>query len=137
MNLVRNALKFTPKSGRINIKASYLTAPDELLIVHVEDTGEGITQEEIPQLFTRFGKQARTAEANNSKGIGLGLTMVKQIVESAGGQIGVESAGRDKGSTFKISMRMQAVGPTKTSHQLHNSLLRMTDNAQEQERDEE
>lgn len=56
MNLVRNALKFTPKSGQIFIKASYLTTPDELLIVHVEDTGEGITQKEIPQLFTRFGK---------------------------------------------------------------------------------
>ena len=102
--------------------------------MHVEDTGEGITQEEIPQLFTRLGKQARTAEG---KGIGLGLTMVKQIVESAGGQIGVESAGRDKGSTFKISMRMQAVGPAKTSHQLHNSLLRMTDNVHDQDRDAE
>ena len=57
--------------------------------------------------------------------------MVKQIVESAGGQIGVESAGRDKGSTFKISMRMQAVGPTKNSHQIHNSLLKIMNNAQD------
>ena len=63
--------------------------------------------------------------------------MVKQIVESAGGHIGVESAGRNKGSTFKISMRMQAVGPSKTSHQLHNSLLRMTDNANDRDKDDD
>lgn len=125
MNLVRNALKFTPISGSIVIKASYRPSPEDLLIVHVEDTGKGILSEEMPQLFTRFGKLQRTTETNGSEGIGLGLTIVKQIVESGGGHVGVESEGRGKGSVFKISMKMQSVGPTRTSHLLHNSLLRM------------
>ena len=76
INLVKNALKFTP-SGSIEIKASYSRNHDSnLLIVHIKDTGKGITIEEIPKLFTRFGKLQRTAELNN-EGIGLGLTIVK------------------------------------------------------------
>ena len=125
MNLVRNALKFTPQSGSIMIKASYRPKPENLLIVHVQDTGKGILSEEMAQLFTRFGKMTRTAENNSSEGIGLGLTIVKQIVESGGGHVGVESAGRDKGSVFKISMKMQSVAPTKTSQLLNNALSRI------------
>ena len=136
MNLVRNALKYTNSTGKVVIKASYLPLPDELLIVHVEDTGRGITQDEIPQLFTKFGKKARSSVAVSSEGIGLGLTMVKQIVESAGGQVGVQSGGRDKGSVFKISMKMQAVAAKKTTTKLHNSLLRMTNkNRMDEEED--
>ena len=56
----------------------------------VEDTGAGIAQEDIPKLFNRFGKLHRTAEMN-SEGIGLGLTIVKQIIEKSGGTIGVWS----------------------------------------------
>ena len=51
-------------------------------MVHIEDTGVGIAKEDIPKLFTRFGKLHRTAELN-SAGIGLGLMIVKQIVESS------------------------------------------------------
>lgn len=74
INLVKNALKFTLK-GHINIKACY---DDDLesLVVHIEDTGTGISEEDIPKLFTRFGKLHRTAEIN-SAGIGLGLLIVK------------------------------------------------------------
>jgi signal transduction histidine kinase len=61
--------------GHINIKACY---DDDLesLVVHIEDTGTGISEEDIPKLFTRFGKLHRTAEIN-SAGIGLGLLIVK------------------------------------------------------------
>ena len=55
-----------------------------MLIVSVTDTGVGISTEDLPKLFTRFGKLHRSAEMNH-EGIGLGLTIVKQIVESSGG----------------------------------------------------
>ena len=74
INLVKNALKFT-KKGLIRIKAAYRPEPDFLLIVHVEDSGVGIESQDLPKLFTRFGKLQRTAQMNH-EGIGLGLTIV-------------------------------------------------------------
>ena len=74
INLVRNALKFTD-TGSIKVKASY-NLIEQQLVLHVEDTGAGILKEELPKLFTRFGKLQRTAEMN-SDGVGLGLTIVK------------------------------------------------------------
>ena len=79
INLVKNALKFT-KDGLIHIKACYRYEPENLLVLHVEDTGVGIMSQDFPKLFSRFGKLQRTASIN-SEGIGLGLTIVKQIVE--------------------------------------------------------
>ena len=104
INLIKNALKFT-KKGRIKIKVSYdfLTSS---LIVSVEDTGVGIAHEDFPKLFSRFGKLQRTAKMNG-EGIGLGLNIVKQIVELCEGDIYVESEGVGHGSTFKFSMAMQ------------------------------
>ena len=77
----------------------------ESLIVHVEDTGTGITKEDIQKLFSRFGKLHRTAELNH-EGIGMGLTIVKQIVEASLGSISVHSAGLDKGSLFAFTMQI-------------------------------
>lgn len=105
MNLIKNALKFTT-TGSIVLKMTYSHEPDHLLIVHVKDTGTGIAKEDFPKLFTRFGKLQRTAQLN-SEGVGLGLNMVKQIVESSGGAIGVESDGIGHGSNFCISMHMK------------------------------
>ena len=76
--------------------------------MHVKDTGRGISPEDIPKLFTKFGKLQRTAEIN-SEGIGLGLTIVKQIVESSKGQVGIESAGHNQGTLFKFSMQLDPV----------------------------
>ena len=75
INLVKNALKFT-KAGQIHIKACYRYEPENLLVLHVEDTGVGIMSQDFPKLFSRFGKLQRTASIN-SEGIGLGLTIVK------------------------------------------------------------
>ena len=74
INLVRNALKFTDV-GSIKVKASY-NMIEQQLVLHVEDSGAGIAKEDLPKLFTRFGKLQRTA-AMNSDGVGLGLTIVK------------------------------------------------------------
>ena len=68
----------------MDIKACYRGAPENLLIIHITDTGVGIAEEDFPKLFNRFGKLQRTANIN-SAGIGLGLFIVKSIVESCGG----------------------------------------------------
>ena len=65
----------------------------------MEDTGVGISQKDFPKLFTRFGELQRTAQINN-EGIGLGLNIVKQIVELCDGQVNVHSDGKGKGSVF-------------------------------------
>ena len=74
-----------------------------MLIVYVIDTGSGIAEEDFTKLFTRFGKLHRTAHQNH-EGIGLGLTIVKQIVEASGGDICFHSDGPGLGSTFCFSM---------------------------------
>ena len=73
--------------------------------MHVLDSGAGIACEDLPKLFSLFGKLHRTAEINND-GIGLGLTIVKQIVEAASGTISAESEGLDCGSCLLLFMRM-------------------------------
>ena len=77
INLVKNAIKFT-KKGKVVIKACYVYH-ENTIIVHVEDTGAGISREDFPKLFTRFGKLQRTATIN-SEGIGLGLELANSIV---------------------------------------------------------
>ena len=104
MNLVKNAIKFTEK-GSISVKATY-DENSELLNVSVEDTGHGICKQDISELFKKFGKLQRTA-AINSAGIGLGLTIVKQIVESAGGKVSVYSEGLGKGSSFGFTLKLE------------------------------
>ena len=105
INLVKNAKKFTPK-GTIEILAAY-DYEEGCLYVHVKDTGKGIAEEDLRKLFTRFGKLQRTALAN-SEGIGLGLNIVRTIIEKAGGSINVHSDGVDKGSTFYFRIPMKA-----------------------------
>ena len=74
----------------------------------MKDTGVGIAAEDLPKLFTRFGKLHRTAKMN-SEGIGLGLTIVRQIVDQSGGDIEVHSDGLGFGSTIKFSMEMKPI----------------------------
>ena len=103
INLVKNALKFT-KKGQIAIEMSY-DSIEGVLHGSVRDTGRGIAPEDMPKLFSRFGKLARTADVNN-EGIGLGLTIVKSIVQQHDGEVNVESPGVNKGSTFSFWMKM-------------------------------
>ncbi len=73
--------------------------------VFVSDDGAGIAAQDIDKLFSRFGKLHRTAKLNN-EGIGLGLTIVKQIVEASQGTINVFSEGKGKGSLFHFTMKL-------------------------------
>ena len=91
--------------GSIDVKANY-NSRSSLLLVQIKDTGVGIAPEDIPKLFNRFGKLHRTAEMNH-EGIGLGLTIVKQIIEKCEGKISVSSEGLGQGCVFSFSMKMK------------------------------
>ena len=79
-----------------------------MLVVRVKDTGSGIAKEDLPKLFTRFGKLHRTAKMN-SEGIGLGLTIVQGIINQSQGKIVVHSPGIGYGSSFCFSMAMKSI----------------------------
>ncbi|MDP2682100.1 MAG: ATP-binding protein [Deltaproteobacteria bacterium] len=96
-NLIYNAIKYTPKDGRIEIS---LEQSDNWAIIKVIDTGMGIAEEDLPHIFDRFYRvdKARTTGAG---GVGLGLSICKEIAEAHGGKIEVESEA-GKGSVFKV-----------------------------------
>jgi signal transduction histidine kinase len=95
-NLLENALKFTPPGGAISLQ---LEQKDGQVTLTVSDTGIGILPEDLPHIFERFHRGRNSAEF---PGNGLGLAIVKAIVSAHGGQVSVESAGREQGSRFSI-----------------------------------
>lgn len=95
MNLIGNAIKFTPKGGEVLVR---VRPRGKDLLVEVTDTGVGIDPDDIPKLFRRFG-QLDMSSTRQAGGTGLGLSICKAIVEAHGGAIGVESA-PSAGSTF-------------------------------------
>lgn len=100
MNLIQNAIKFTPSGGSITVRA---TERDGLLLIDVRDTGVGIHEDELPRLFERFYKSDR---ARRSSGTGLGLAIAKHIVLTHGGHISATSA-LGKGSVFTVELPME------------------------------
>jgi hypothetical protein len=101
-NLLSNAVKFTPKGGRVQVD---LKRVDSHLEVSVTDNGEGIEPAFLPHVFDRFRQADATASRAHS-GLGLGLAIVRQLVELHGGTISVRSAGRNSGSSFVVSLPM-------------------------------
>jgi len=99
-NLLSNAVKFTPPGGAVRLRLAERDA--ENVAVTVEDTGEGIPPEFLPQVFERF-RQAATA-ARGRTGLGLGLAIAKELVEMHGGSISATSGGRGTGSTFTVTL---------------------------------
>ncbi len=95
-NLVRNALKFTPRGGRIGIT---LLRDDDFICIEVTDTGQGIAPDFLPRIFDMFS-QAEAAGRRDRGGLGIGLSLVQQIAEMHGGRIEAESAGLGKGARF-------------------------------------
>jgi signal transduction histidine kinase len=102
LNLVFNALKFTPAGGRIDLRAE---KRGEDLILVVADTGMGISQENLPHIFDRFW-QADGSSKRKYQGVGIGLALVKELVEAQGGKVDVQSQ-EDKGSTFTVRLPYQ------------------------------
>jgi signal transduction histidine kinase/CHASE3 domain sensor protein/ActR/RegA family two-component response regulator len=99
-NLLSNAVKFTPKKGKVYVKLARVNSHVE---VSVTDSGEGISPEFLPHLFHRFS-QADSTTTRRHGGLGLGLSIVKHLVEMHGGSIHADSPGRGKGATFVVSL---------------------------------
>jgi len=104
-NLLTNAIKFTPKEGTIQVRAHRVASHLE---IRVTDTGEGIAPEFLSQLFERFS-QSDASTTRNHGGLGLGLSIVRHLVEMHGGTIRAESPGVGQGATFVLSLPIVAV----------------------------
>lgn len=99
-NLLTNAVKFTPKGGRIQVTVRRVESHVEIV---VSDSGVGISKEFLPYVFDRF-RQADASTTRTQGGLGLGLSIVHQLVDLHGGSVGVYSEGEGKGATFTISL---------------------------------
>jgi CheY-like chemotaxis protein len=106
-NLLSNSIKFTPSGGRIEIKVK---RSEGNLQIRVSDTGHGISPEFLPYIFDRF-RQADGTTTRNHGGLGLGLAIVRHLVELHGGSIEAESAGVGEGATFTMTLPLAPQSP--------------------------
>lgn len=107
-NLVSNAVKFTPRGGRVDVRARRIGGEVEIV---VDDTGLGITPDVLPYIFDRF-RQADSSSTRQHRGLGVGLALVKHLVELHGGHITARSAGAGQGATFAVTLPLaQGDGP--------------------------
>lgn len=97
-NLVNNAVKFTPKGGKVEVTLRRIDSQIEIVVA---DNGPGIAPDLLPQIFDRF-RQGDSSTTRSHGGLGLGLAIAKQLVELHGGQINAYSAGLGKGSKFSV-----------------------------------
>ena len=104
-NLLSNAIKFTPRGGRVEARSERL---DSNVQIRVRDTGKGIPADFLPHVFDRF-RQAEAASTRTQGGLGLGLAIVRHLVEAHGGAVSVDSAGEGQGTTFVVSLPLRAV----------------------------
>jgi len=112
-NLVNNAVKYSPDGGTVTLSSR---AEDGFALVSVTDTGVGIPPDEISHVFERF-RRVRSGAAQSIPGTGLGLTIVKQIVEMHGGKIWVESAvGHGSAFHFTLPLAAENVTPLQRRH---------------------
>ena len=115
-NLLSNAIKFTPKGGRVQVRLERVNSHIEIGVI---DTGAGIAPEFLPYVFDRF-RQADQRTSRQHGGLGLGLAIVRHLVELHGGSVRAESPGKGHGSTFTVLLPVapvyQSVSPEKRVH---------------------
>jgi CheY-like chemotaxis protein/anti-sigma regulatory factor (Ser/Thr protein kinase) len=99
-NLLSNAIKFTPRKGAVRIELEQMDSNARIV---VSDTGAGIKAEFLPYVFDRF-RQQDSSYTRQHGGLGLGLAIVRHLVETHGGTVRAESEGEGKGATFVVSM---------------------------------
>ncbi|KVL23300.1 hybrid sensor histidine kinase/response regulator [Burkholderia sp. MSMB1826] len=99
-NLISNALKFTPAGGSVRVG---LARDDAHAVLTVADTGQGVAPEFVPYVFDMF-RRADDSPASPRRGLGLGLSIVRHIAQLHGGRVTVASAGRDRGTTFTVTL---------------------------------
>jgi two-component system CheB/CheR fusion protein len=100
-NLLTNASKFTPPGGRISLVAE--TLGEDEVVIRVRDTGVGIAPDMLPHVFDLFVQEAGTIDRSRG-GLGIGLTLVKRLVELHGGRVDVHSAGHGEGAEFVVTL---------------------------------
>jgi PAS domain S-box-containing protein len=106
-NLLSNAIKFTPRGGRVQVVLERINSHLE---VSVSDTGEGIAPEFLPYIFNRF-EQADASTTRRHGGLGLGLSIVKNLVELHGGTVRAKSGGVGQGATFIVNLPLTILHP--------------------------
>jgi signal transduction histidine kinase/ActR/RegA family two-component response regulator len=99
-NLLSNAVKFTPRGGRVQIRLERVNSHVEIVVT---DTGIGIPAEMLPHVFDRF-RQADSSSQRSHGGLGIGLALVRSLVELHGGSVHAASAGPDQGATFTVKL---------------------------------
>ena len=104
-NLLSNAIKFTPKGGSVEVRLERIKSHLELLI---SDTGQGIEPAFLPHVFDRF-LQSDSSSTRRHGGLGLGLSIVRQLVELHGGTVTALSQGAEQGATFKVTFPLMSV----------------------------
>jgi CheY-like chemotaxis protein len=103
-NLLNNAFKYTPQGGKVNVTAR---PQDNFAVVTVKDTGIGIPADKLESIFEMFTQLDRSLDRSQA-GLGLGLTLVKRLVEAHGGTIEARSAGTGQGSEFIVRLPLMA-----------------------------
>jgi PAS domain S-box-containing protein len=104
-NLLANAIKFTPRGGQVSIRVERTGSHVRIVVA---DTGEGISADFLPYVFDRF-RQADAKTTRRHGGLGLGLAIVRHLVEMHGGTVNAESPGEDQGATFTVSLPLMPV----------------------------
>ena len=115
-NLLSNAVKFTPKGGRVQVRLERVNSHVDIV---VSDTGVGIAEDFLPLVFERF-RQADAGPTRKTGGLGLGLAIVRHIVEMHGGTVHADSPGQHQGATFTVRLPVMIVQPS-TSKREHPS----------------
>ncbi len=114
-NLVSNAVKFTPRGGRVQVRLERVNSHVEL---SVSDTGIGIAPDFLPFVFERF-RQADSSATRAAGGLGLGLAIVRHITEMHGGTVEAASAGQGQGATFTVRLPLMIVHPRRQASREH------------------
>jgi PAS domain S-box-containing protein len=104
-NLLANAIKFTPMRGDVHVR---LERNDSHILITVKDSGQGIATELIPHIFERF-RQADSSNTRGTGGLGLGLSIVRQLVELHRGTVTAESCGENAGTTFRVMLPLPSL----------------------------
>jgi signal transduction histidine kinase len=115
LNLVFNAIKFTPSGGRVELRAE---ERDGQFVIIVSDTGMGISPKNLPYIFDRFW-QADDSSKRKYQGVGIGLALVKELVEIQGGKVDVRSE-EGKGTTFTLRLPLQKADPAEAQKAADN-----------------
>ncbi|MGJ5675579.1 MAG: ATP-binding protein [Nostochopsis sp.] len=113
-NLLANAVKFTPRGGKVEVK---LETSDLSVQIQVKDNGRGINSEFLPYVFDYF-RQADSSMTRTFGGLGLGLAIVRQIIELHGGTVEAASPGEGRGATFTVSLPLLAVQTSTTQEEV-------------------